>query len=83
MEQWIIYFLSELVADATDSSCYCPVYGTKKKGLIRERKRKLNYQFKDALNALSVAVQAGYSVENAVARCSRDLERLYPKRQIS
>lgn len=38
----------------------------KKKGLIRERKRKLNYQFKDALNALSVAVQAGYSVENAV-----------------
>ena len=28
----------------------------KKKGLIRERKRKLNYQFKDALNALSVAV---------------------------
>ena len=51
----------------------------KKKGLIRERKRKLNYQFKDALNALSVAVQAGYSVENAVAACSRDLERLYPK----
>ena len=37
------------------------------------------YQFKDALNALSVAVQAGYSVENAVAACSRDLERLYPK----
>ena len=38
----------------------------KKKGLIRERKKNLNYQFKDALNALSVAVQAGYSVENAV-----------------
>ena len=51
----------------------------KKKGLIRERKRNLNYQFKDALNALSVAVQAGYSVENAVTACSRDLERLYPK----
>lgn len=50
----------------------------KKKGLIRERKRNLNYQFKDALNALSVAVQAGYSVENAVTACSRDLERLYP-----
>ena len=39
----------------------------KKKGLIRERKKNLNYQFKDALNALSVAVQAGYSVENASA----------------
>ena len=44
----------------------------KKKGLIRERKKNLNYQFKDALNALSVAVQAGYSVENAVMACSRD-----------
>ena len=53
----------------------------KKKGLIRERKKNLNYQFKDALNALSVSVQAGYSVENAVIACSRDLERLYPQRK--
>lgn len=50
----------------------------RKKQLIRERKKNLNYQFKDALNSLSVAVQAGYSVENAVAACARDLERLYP-----
>ncbi len=51
----------------------------KKRQLIRERRRRLNYQFKDALNALSVAVQAGYSVENAVSACARDLERLYEK----
>lgn len=51
----------------------------KKKQLIQNRKRKLNYQFKDALNSLSVAVQAGYSVENAVSACARDLERLYRK----
>ena len=51
----------------------------KKRELIRKRKRSLNYQFRDALNALSVAVQAGYSVENAVAACARDLERLYPE----
>ncbi len=50
----------------------------KKKGLIRERKKNLNYQFKDALNSLSVAVQAGYSVENAVTACMKDMERLYP-----
>lgn len=50
-----------------------------KKKLKQERRRKLNYQFKDALNALSVAVQAGYSVENAVTACTRDLERLYEK----
>lgn len=51
----------------------------KKKTLIQERKKNLNYQFKDALNAMSVAVQAGYSAENAVSACARDLERLYPK----
>lgn len=51
----------------------------KKKKLIRDRKKNLNYQFKDALNALSVAVQAGYSVENAVTACARDLERIYPE----
>ena len=30
----------------------------KKKQLIRERKRRLNYQFRDALNSMSVAIQA-------------------------
>ena len=67
------------MADAADSSCYCPVYETEKERIDQRTKKELNYQFKDALNALSVAVQAGYSVENAVAACSRDLERLYPK----
>lgn len=52
----------------------------KKKQLIRERRKILNYQFKDALNALSVAVQAGYSIENAVCACTRDLERMYDKK---
>ncbi len=47
--------------------------------MIRERRKKLNYQFKDALISLSVAVQAGYSVESAVKTCVRDLERLYGK----
>ena len=51
----------------------------KKKQFIKERKKALNYQFKDALNALSAAVQAGYSAENAVTACARDLERIYPK----
>lgn len=49
----------------------------RKKERIRQRKRKLNYQFKDALTSMSVAVQAGYSVENAVSACAKDLERLY------
>ena len=39
----------------------------------------MNYLFRDALNSMSVAVQAGYSVENAVSACVRDLEQLYEK----
>ena len=56
-----------------------PVFYLKwqRKQLIRERRKKLNYQFKDALVSLSVAVQAGYSGESAVKACVRDLERLY------
>lgn len=51
----------------------------RKKQLIRKRKKELNYQFKDALTSLSVAVQAGYSAESAVTACVRDLERLYER----
>lgn len=51
----------------------------KKIQFIKERKKQLNYQFRDALNSLSVAVQAGYSVENAVSACTRDLEQMYPR----
>ena len=47
----------------------------KRRRCIQERKKKLNYQFRDALTSLSVAVQAGYSAENAVSACVR--ERLY------
>ena len=58
-----------------------PVFYLKwqKNRMIRERRKNLNYQFKDALTSLSVAVQAGYSVESAVKTCARDLERLYGK----
>ena len=46
--------------------------------MIQKRKKELNYQFKDALVSLSVAVRAGYSPENAVNACTRDLESIYP-----
>ena len=49
----------------------------KNRQCIRERKKRLNYQFRDALTSLSVAVQAGYSVENAISACVHDLSRLY------
>ncbi len=45
---------------------------------IKTRRVRINRQFRDALNSLNVAVQAGYSVENAVSACTRDLSQLYP-----
>ena len=54
-------------------------YKWKKRNYIRERKKQLNYQFKDALYSLNAALQAGYSMESAVICCIRDLEKLYPE----
>lgn len=50
-----------------------------KKSCVRQRRRKLNYQFKDALLSLCMALQAGYSVENAISVCAEDLRKLYPE----
>ncbi len=52
-----------------------------KKQRMLQRRKTLNYQFKDALASLNVAVQAGYSMENAVSACARDLEKLYGKQE--
>lgn len=48
-----------------------------KKKCIARQKRELNYQFRDALTSMNVAVQAGYSAENAVRASVKDLGRLY------
>lgn len=49
----------------------------RKKQQIRLRKKRLNYQFKDALNAMQVGISAGYSLDNTIREARRDLERLY------
>lgn len=46
---------------------------------IARQQRNLNYQFRDALTSMNVAVQAGYSAENAVRASVKDLGRLYEK----
>ena len=46
---------------------------------IAMRRQRLNVQFRDALVSLNVAVQAGYSIENAVNACLKDLRQLYPE----
>lgn len=51
----------------------------KRKRIIKERKKVLNYQFKDMLVSLSVSIQAGHSVESGISACISDLERIYEK----
>ena len=47
--------------------------------LLEARKKRIGEEFRDALVAMNVAVQAGYSIENAVGAAARDLKQLYPK----
>ncbi len=49
----------------------------KKKQLTEKRKKRLNHTFRDAMNSLSVALKAGYSMENAITECVKDLQKLY------
>ena len=49
---------------------------------IYERKQKkrindLRHQFRDGVNAISTALVAGYSVENAIREAAKDMERMY------
>lgn len=51
----------------------------RKKSRIAERKRRLHYQFKDALSAMQVGISSGYSMENAVRETRKDLEKIHGK----
>ncbi|MGI6006074.1 MAG: type II secretion system F family protein [Ruminococcus sp.] len=50
----------------------------KRQKLLKRKRKLLNYAFKDAVNSLSVALKAGYSMENAISECIRDLKNIYP-----
>lgn len=47
------------------------------KGYVRRRKDKLANQFKDGMNAVSIALLAGYSIENAFCQAGREMIDLY------
>jgi tight adherence protein B len=47
--------------------------------LIEERKWQLNLQFRDALTGISAALNAGYSMENAISHAAHDLKLIYSK----
>ena len=45
--------------------------------MIKKQKWNLNLEFKDGILALSAALEAGYSAENAFEEAYRDLKRIY------
>lgn len=49
----------------------------KRHALIKERKWKLNLEFMDGIQALSAALEAGYSAEHAMEEAVRDLLHIY------
>lgn len=44
-----------------------------------DRRKKLSYDFREALDSLSVSIKAGYSVENAFPAAARDLASILGK----
>ncbi len=52
----------------------------KKEQLVERRKRELQLQFKDAVQGMAAALEAGYSAENAVREAKKDLQLIYPER---
>lgn len=49
----------------------------KKSKLIKERKWELNLEFRDGIMSISAALNAGYSIENAMREATFDLKILY------
>lgn len=60
------------------SLCYLPIYlkGCRK-SFLEERKNSLRIQFRDAINSLASALEAGESPENAVKSVTEELRLMY------
>lgn len=48
-----------------------------KKELIKKRLEKLNYQFKDAIISISASLSTGYSLENSIKECYKEMNLLH------
>lgn len=71
--------LSELVADAADSSCYCPVYETEKERIDQRTKKETELSVQGCTECIKRSCTGWLLCRKCSAACSRDLERLYPK----
>ena len=76
---WQIIFLQKCLGTASYASGVSILSEMAAEPYDQGKKKEAELPVKDALTSLSVAVQAGYSVESAIKTCVRDLERLYGK----
>lgn len=90
-KEWLAYFFQgALIGGMIGYLCYSGLLGTvlpmsyglwyvhnQRKHLTEERRWQLNLQFKDGLASVSAALNAGYSVENALAEAVKDLKLMY------
>lgn len=72
---WLFY--SSAAAMLILSPCSLLYLKYKKRKRIKEQLRQLNEQFKDGIQALSAAMNAGYSIENSFAEAVKDLSLIY------
>lgn len=53
----------------------------RRQGRLKKLKEDMKYHFKDFLQALETAMKAGYSLENALAECEKDMRARYGERE--
>lgn len=72
---WLFY--NSAAAMLLLSPCSLLYLQYKKRKRIKEQLRQLNEQFKEGIQALSAAMNAGYSIENSFAEAVKDLSLIY------
>ncbi len=72
-------FYKHLIGILLLTPLICLYMKGKKRSLIKDRKWRLNLEFRDGILAISAALEAGYSAENAIEEARKDLRNIYPE----
>ena len=70
-------FYGSFIAGMIISPLSMLIYKERKKQIIQRKTRQLEIQFKDMLISVSDALKVGYSFENAIRECYRDMCSIY------
>ena len=70
-------FYGSFIAGVIISPLSMLIYKERKKQIIQRKTRQLEIQFKDMLISVSDALKVGYSFENAIRECYRDMCSIY------